>query len=222
MWIELHCHTDASRDCLMRPDKMMETLRRHGVDRLAVTDHNTTAGAVGMQARWPEQVIVGEEIMTTEGELLAYFVKEEVPRDLAPEETIRRLRAQGAVISVAHPFDRLRHGAWREADLARIEPLVDAVEIFNSRCIFAEDNARALQFARAHAKPVTVGSDAHTYWEIGRAVLGIDGALTPEALLAAFARGEARTKLSPPPVHFTSTWAKWTKRLRRRLTGKKG
>jgi len=222
MWIELHCHTDASRDCLMRPATMIEACRRRGLDRLAVTDHNTTAGAMRMQAQWPGVVIVGEEIATTDGELLAYFVKEEVPRGLSPEETIRRLRAQGAVISVAHPFDRLRHGAWQEPDLVRIAPLVDAVEVFNARCIFAEDNARALRFAHDHKMPGSVGSDAHTYGEIGQAALGGDDFGSPQALLRALAGGQARTRLSPVYIHFASTYAKWAKRLRGRLTGKRG
>jgi predicted metal-dependent phosphoesterase TrpH len=222
MLIELHCHSDASGDSLMQPARMIEICRRRGIGRLAVTDHNTLQGALRVKALAPNLVIAGEEIMTTQGELLAYFVKEEIPKGLTPAETIGRLRAQDAVISVAHPFDRLRHGAWTEADLAEVAPLVDAIEVFNARCIFAEDNARALAFARAHGKPGTVGSDAHTYWELGRAALRADGAGDREALLRAFAEGEPLTRLSPLIIHFTSTWAKYWKRLQRRLQPKRG
>ena len=91
----------------------------------------------------PEMVIVGEEVMTTEGELLAWYVRESVPPGLRPEETIQRLRAQGAIISVSHPFDRYRRGAWQEAQLERIVGLVDAIEVYNARCLHAEDNERA-------------------------------------------------------------------------------
>jgi predicted metal-dependent phosphoesterase TrpH len=225
MLIELHCHSDASGDSLMQPARMIATCRQRGIGWLAVTDHNTTRGALAVQALAPDLVMVGEEIMTTQGELLAYFVKEEVPPGLTPTETIARLRAQAAVISVAHPFDRLRHGAWREADLSAILPLVDALEVFNARCIFADDNARALAFARQHGKPGMVGSDAHTYWELGRAALRVDDGAevgTPAALLRAFAAGQRVTRLSPAPIHFTSTWAKYWKRLRRRLQRKRG
>jgi len=222
MLIELHCHSDASGDSLMQPARMIEVCRRRCIGRLAVTDHNTLRGALRVQALAPDLVIAGEEIMTTQGELLAYFVKEEIPKGLTPAETISRLRAQDAVISVAHPFDRLRRGAWLEADLAVVVPQVDALEVFNARCIFAEDNARALAFARAHGKPGMVGSDAHTYWELGRAALRADGADDREALLRAFADGEPLTRLSPPFIHFTSTWAKYWKRLRRRLHPKRG
>src|SRR5262245_25142036 len=109
--VELHSHTYASDDCLMRPADIIRTCARRGIDRLAVTDHNSRAGALEMQALAPGLVIVGEEVMTTQGELLGYFLRECVPAGLSPQETIARLRAQGAAISVSHPFDRLRHGA---------------------------------------------------------------------------------------------------------------
>ena len=216
MLVELHCHTDASKDSLMRPAKMVRLCRQRGIGKVAITDHNTIAGALAMQALAPELVIVGEEIMTTQGELLAYFVKEEVPRGLAPAEAVARLRAQGAIIGIAHPFDRLRNGAWHEADLAAIVPLVDAVEVFNSRCLYAADNERALAFARQHGKPGLVGSDAHSYMELGQAALKADRANTPAELLAALNTGERITRTSPPLIHLTSTFARFYKRLRGR------
>ncbi len=220
MDLELHCHTDASRDSLMRPADLLRVCQRRGIGVVAVTDHNALGGARAAQALAPDRVIVGEEIMTTRGELLAYFVKEEVPRGLSPAETIARLKAQGAVICAAHPFDRVRKGAWELADLMAILPQVDALEVFNARCVFADDNAQALAFAREHAKLGMVGSDAHSLIELGGAVLRLEppagGLLTREALLAAFAAGERVTRLSHPLIHFTSTFAKLWKRLRRR------
>jgi predicted metal-dependent phosphoesterase TrpH len=214
--IELHSHTIASEDCLMRPADIVRTCQRLGLDRLAVTDHNTIRGALALQALAPELVIVGEEIMTTQGELLAYFVREEVPPGLTPADTIARLRAQGCAISVSHPFDRLRKGAWREADLAAIMDLVDAIEVFNARCIYPADNARALAFAQAHAKLGTVGSDAHSHRELGRAVVVVPTAASGTELVAGLASGQRRTRLSSPAIHFTSRFAKTWKRLARR------
>ena len=216
MLIELHCHTDASRDSLMKPDAMVRLCRRRGIGKLAITDHNTIAGALAMQALAPTLVIVGEEIMTTQGELLAYFVREEVPRGLAPVEAVTRLRAQGAVIGVAHPFDRLRNGSWQEPDLAAIVSLVDAIEVFNSRCLYAADNDRALVFARQYGKLGLVGSDAHSSMELGQAAIRADVANTPADLLAALRTGERITRLSSPLIHMTSTFARCYKRLRGR------
>src|SRR5512138_1235009 len=132
---EFHCHTVFSKDSLTPPARLVETCRRKGIER----------------------VIVGEEILTTRGELLAAFVTEEVPPMLTPKETIRRLRAQGAFISVSHPFDAMRTGAWREPDLLAIAPLVDAIEVFNSRCVRPSYNVQAAAFARLHNLAGTVG-----------------------------------------------------------------
>src|SRR5579859_4340428 len=211
--VELHSHTYVSDDCLMRPADIVRTCAQRGIDRLAVTDHNAIAGALEMKALAPELVIVGEEVMTSQGELLGFFLRERVPAGLPPLEAIARLREQGAAISVSHPFDRLLHGAWKEPDLAAIIDLVDAIEVFNSRCIYAEDNARALAFAREHDKLGSVGSDAHSHRELGRAVLKMPMAGSATDLVAGFAAGERVTQLSSPAIHFTSRWAKLRKRL---------
>src|SRR5919106_5843231 len=138
--VEFHCHTVYSKDCLTRPEDLVKTCRRKGLDRVVVTDHNTIAGASAAQAMDPERVIVGEEIMTTRGEILAAFVSEEIPKGLTPQETLRRLKDQGAYISVSHPFDRWRAGGWREEDLLEILPQVDAIEVYNSRCMHPRFN----------------------------------------------------------------------------------
>ena len=103
--VEFHCHTVFSKDSLTSPQKLVDTCRRKGIDRVVVTDHNTIAGARAAQKLDPERVVVGVEIMTTRGEILAAFVKDEIPARLSPQETIKRLREQNAFISVSHPFD---------------------------------------------------------------------------------------------------------------------
>ena len=154
MWnVELHCHTYRSKDSLASPRALLDACRRRRIDRLAVTDHNTLAGALEAAALDPELFIPGEEIMTTEGELLGYFVTEEIPPGLSPEETIDRLRRQGAVISVSHPYDYARQGAWREEVLRPLLPQLDAVETFNARSYSARPNERAAALARAAALP---------------------------------------------------------------------
>jgi hypothetical protein len=212
--MDMHSHTLWSHDCLTRFDKIVALCRRRGIDRIAITDHNTADGALAFKQAAPDMVIVGEEIMTTEGELLAYFVRESVPQGLTPGETIRRLRDQGAVISVAHPFDRLRKGAWREDALLAIADRVDAVEIYNARCIYAEDNARALAFAQAHGLLGTIGSDAHSWPEYGRAFARIRPfADNPEDFLDALRQADYARRLSGAHVHVFSKAAKWSKKL---------
>lgn len=205
--VEFHCHTVFSKDSLTSPRKLVETCRRKGIDRVVVTDHNTIAGALAAQKLDPELVIVGEEILTTRGEILAAFVTEDVPPFLSPGETIRRLKEQGAFISVSHPFDRLRNGAWQEEYLLEILPEVDAIEVFNSRCMNPQFNQLAQEFARRHDVAGTVGSDAHAAFELGRSVLLLDQFEGPDGMRKVIRGGIPKTRLSSPWVHFVSRYA---------------
>ncbi len=211
--VEFHCHTIASKDSLTRPRELVEACRRKGIDRVVVTDHNTIAGARAAQALDPERVIVGEEIFTTRGEILAAFVTEEIPAGLTPQETIRRLRDQGAFISVSHPFDEFREGGWAENDLLEILPHVDAIEVYNSRCLYPRFNIAAKQFAEEHNVAGTVGSDAHAAFEVGRSLLLVEQFEGPEEMRKVIRKGIPQVRWSPPWFHLASRFAVLRKRL---------
>lgn len=205
--LEFHCHTIYSKDCLVRVEKLLETCQRKGIDRIVITDHNNARGAFLAQQLDPERVIVGEEILTQRGELLAAFLQEEVPKGLTPEETINILRDQGAFISVAHPFDRLRSGHWQLDDLLEIAPLVDAIEIFNARSMSPDFNRQAEEFASEHNMLGTVGSDAHAAFELGRAAMLLPDFNDAQSLKSALSEARYETRLSSPFVRFTSRYA---------------
>jgi predicted metal-dependent phosphoesterase TrpH len=209
---ELHCHTCYSKDSLMLPSRLIEVARRRGLQRLAITDHNVFDGALRAAELDPELIIPGEEIMTTSGELLAYYVREHVPPGLAPHKAIEILRQQGAVISVAHPFDAIRAGHWDEAELREILPLVDAVEVFNSRVATDAQNQRAAALAAAAGKPGTAGSDAHTYLEVARATMCLPAFHDAASLRAALVDGQIRGRRSPYWVHLLSRHAAMRKK----------
>lgn len=206
--VEFHCHTCYSKDSLTGIKDLLAACQRKGIDRLAITDHNRIEGARIAQQMEPERVIVGEEIMTSRGELLAFFVREEVPKGLEPEEAIHRLRDQGAFISVSHPFDRARSGAWDLADLEIITPLVDAIETFNARCLDNRTNLAAQAYARSHHLAGTSGSDAHILLEVGVARQAIPLFNSPEELKQVIWQAQPTQALSPFWVHFASTYAK--------------
>jgi predicted metal-dependent phosphoesterase TrpH len=210
--VELHCHTCYSKDSLMLPGRLINVAWRRGLQRLAVTDHNVFDGAQHAVRIDPELVIPGEEIMTTGGELLAYYVVEAVPPGLSPERTIEILRQQGAVISVAHPFDAIRAGHWEEAELRAILPLVDAIEVFNARVAAPGQNRRAAALAAAAGKPGTAGSDAHAYFEVGRTTMRLPDFHDADSLRAALAAGEVQGRRSPYWVHLFSRYAAWRKK----------
>ena len=207
MNLEFHCHTIFSRDSLTTPEKLIKVCQRKGIDRVIITDHNTIAGARAAHSLDPDRVIVGEEIMTTGGEILAACVREEIPPGLTPAETIRRLRDQGAFISVSHPFDRWRNGSWLERDLLEIITQVDAIEVYNSRCMLPGFNRQARRFAEKHALTGTVGSDAHAAFELGQSLMVLEPFQGPDELRNVVRRAVHKVRWSPPWVHFSSRYA---------------
>lgn len=213
--VEFHCHTRFSKDSLTKPEALVDACRKKKIDRVVVTDHNSIEGALVSQRIDPERVIIGEEIMTTKGELLAAFVQEQIPSGLEPFDVIRELRSQGAFISVSHPFDQMRNGHWEEEDLLEIIPFVDAIETFNARCMQARFNVIAQEFALSHNLAGTAGSDAHTAFELGRALLSMPDFSDAAGLRAVIREGVPLVTLSSPWVHFTSRYATWVKKANR-------
>ena len=205
--VDFHCHTSASKDSYTSPEELIESGHSHGIDRLVVTDHNTIDGALISYLLDPEMIIVGEEIMTTKGEILAAFVTKKVPPGLSPQATINRLRDQRAFISISHPFDYWRNGAWKLTDLIEIAPGVDAIEIFNARCMNPLANREARKFALLHNIPGTAGSDAHAANEIGAAKIISSQFANAEELRKVIHEGKVKGRVSPFWVHIISRYA---------------
>ncbi len=209
--VEFHAHTIYSKDSLARLPDLIHAARQRGIDRLIITDHNTIQGGLAAKKLAPDLIIIGEEILTQKGELIAAFVQEEIPAHLPPLEAIARLREQGAFISVSHPMDV--HRGWAGKDLLEIIPFVDAIEVFNSRCTNPFYNTNAMSFAKQHQLAGTVGSDAHVLVELGRATMMLPYFSTAEELRNVISSGKPRVRLSAPWIHLTSTTAKWVKKV---------
>lgn len=210
---EFHCHSYSSKDSLSSPKDLLAVMADRGLARLAITDHNVIGGALEAQALEPEKIIVGEEIMTTRGELLTFFMKEEIRAGLTPEETIHLLRNQNAFISASHPFDSVRSGSWEEADLQAIVPYLDAIEVFNARTMSNEPNKRATAFAEKNNLLGTAGSDAHSLMEVGRAQMKLEPFYDAASLRRSLQTATYTNKRSSPLIHFTSRYAVWRKKL---------
>jgi predicted metal-dependent phosphoesterase TrpH len=211
--VELHCHTYRSPDSLMMPDRILQICRQRGIDLIAITDHNSIAGALEAAAIDPQRVIVGEEIKTTKGELLAFFVREEVPGGLPPLQAIDLLRSQGALISVSHPLDPMRSKTWTEQELRQILPYVDALEVFNARTMLARADRKTLAITAEAGLMKTAGSDAHAYCEIGRATMRLPAFEDVEGMRQALPEAEIVGRRSSPLVHFCSRYATFRKAL---------
>jgi len=187
-FIDLHCHTNASFDSLADPAAVARAAVRRGLTHLAVTDHDRIDGAIRARETAPPEltIIVGEEVKTTDGDLIAVFLREVVPPGSSAVETIAAIREQGGLVGVPHPFDRLRgFGRRSGAELESIAHLVDWVEAYNARVIGGTANEKAALFAREHNLPGVGASDSHTVLEVGVTYSIVDGdPATPEGLLA--------------------------------------
>jgi len=166
MRIDLHIHSKYSDDGVLDPEEIVRVARERDLDGIAITDHNTIRG--GQEAKKYEtkdfKVITGAEIMTDKGEITGLFLSKEV-KSRCFQDAIAEIKAQGGIVVVPHPFDRLRHS--RFCITSEYADLVDAIEGFNSRCVLQRYNTKALEFAAEHNLSVVGGSDAHYANEIG-------------------------------------------------------
>jgi predicted metal-dependent phosphoesterase TrpH len=216
---DFHSHSHYSRDSVINPRTFIDRCLRKGIDCVAVTDHNEIEGAfviekLARESAGPRlKVIIGEEVKTAEGEIIGLFLKEFVPRDLSPEETVRAIHEQGGLAVVPHPYDIFRRSVIKPGALERVKEQVDAIEGFNCRNILQRHDDRAVALAGSVAKPMTVGTDSHSPWELGGAWLEMDDFETPQEFLAALQTGRRAGHRSLPLVHWISTYAKVRWRL---------
>jgi predicted metal-dependent phosphoesterase TrpH len=190
-FVDLHCHTNASFDSLADPLAVVRAARDRGITHLAITDHDRIDGALrAREAAIPGiTILVGEEIKTSGGDLIAVFLEEAVPPGLPPAETIARVRAQGGLVGIPHPFDRYRGSIGKADDAVRaLAGLVDWVETHNARIVGGKGNDLAAAFAIEVGLPGVAVSDAHSVLEVGVAATRLEGdPSTPAGLLAALA-----------------------------------
>ncbi len=211
--VEFHCHTCYSPDCLVKPKALVRHARDLGLDKVVVTDHNTIRGALAAKEIDPDLIIVGEEVLTTAGEFIAFFVREEVPKGLPPEEALARLRDQGAVVAISHPLDTMRGSAMGRENTLRFIDKIDALEVFNARNHHAWMNAEAERLAQEHNLGRFGGSDAHSLWELGRVVTLLPPFHDADSLRASLREATYVGMTSPVWVHGTSTLSKLVKRM---------
>jgi predicted metal-dependent phosphoesterase TrpH len=198
-FLDLHCHTAASFDCLSRPADLVRVAAQRGLTHVAVTDHETIDGALAARDAAPDglNVIVGQEVRTRSGDLIGLFLERPLGPGMSAADTAAAIREQGGLVGVAHPFDRFRaSGGHRAAGEALDELLaaVDYVETWNARVMFGDGNQRAAQMAVERGLPGVAVSDAHTLMEVGVAYTFVDAPVGSAAeLRAALSRADIVT-----------------------------
>ncbi len=211
--MDLHLHTWGSWDCLSDPERVRARLRELGYRRFAITDHDRIEVARRMAERYPGEIIVGEEVKTAERiDVIGLHLTELIPGGTPMHETIDRIRDQGGVAYLPHPYAGGKGGGGKHAD--ELAERVDVVEVFNARMHPGRLNAPAQDLAGRHGRLRGAGSDAHTVGELGGAWIEMpDHPNTAEGLRAALRSATTGGTTAPHWVHLASTWAKVRKKL---------
>lgn len=226
MKVDLHCHTEASPDCNTPLELFPVRCRERGVSVQAITDHNVIWGAQKLREMMEEQaqasgrfltIIVGEEVSTTEGEIIGLFLKEPIGAGLTPEEVVARIKAQGGLVLLPHGFDPLKRWRLRPQALLRIADSIDIVETFNTRISRPRWNRAAVTWAEERGVLMSAGSDAHTLADVGSAWVEVPARPIngPQDLLSALAGGVPVGEWTHPVIAYMyKLWDRTNRRLR--------
>jgi predicted metal-dependent phosphoesterase TrpH len=186
--VDCHLHTVASGDSVLTLEELAERARQAGLDAVFITDHNVTHAAVAAAERdLGVRVIVGEEVRTPEGDMIGLFLTERIPYVLPLAEVIGRIRGQGGLVYVPHPFDLVRSSLGRVLPGLCAAGDVDVIEVFNAKIADQALNERAAALAREFSLPGGAGSDAHDAPGVGAAYLDMPDFDGPASFLAALA-----------------------------------
>ncbi len=177
MRVDLHLHSNYSHDGQSTLDELIQRCAEVGLDRIALTDHNTVEGAQALAELAPDLAIIGEEAKTREGEVIGLFITRRLPPYLRPEEVMDLVHEMGGLTYIPHPLDRHRAN-FRLERIIDLADRIDIIETYNAWCEPAENQA-AGRLATELGKVAATGSDAHAAQELGRSWMEIDDYTTP-------------------------------------------
>ena len=181
MRVDLHLHSDYSHDGQSSLKELIARCAECGLDRIALTDHNTVKGALALAKMAPDLTIVGEEAKTREGEVIGLFINTRLPPYLAPEEVMDLIHGMGGLTYLPHPLDRNR-AHFNAERIVELADRIDIIETYNPWCD-AYANQAATRLAEDLGKVVATGSDSHAAHELGRSWMEIEGYTDPRDFL---------------------------------------
>lgn len=203
--LDMHVHSHYSSDATTPPETLARSWKRNGVLPI-VCDHNSIRGAEATYALIRKDspdvpTILAEEILTSEGEIIGLFLNEEVPAYLSAAETLDIIRDQGAISIVPHPFCTYRSTAIRRDTLMECVGRIDIIEGYNARNVTRQANIMAQRLAEEWLKPVSVGSDAHTPFELCSSYVQIEPFVTPEEMIMNLLTADVVFRKVPSSLH---------------------
>jgi predicted metal-dependent phosphoesterase TrpH len=217
MKADLHIHTCYSPDCNSSLESIIDRCEKLGIDCIAITDHDTIEGALKMREMAPFPVIIGEEVMSLDGEIIGYFLTEEIPGGLPPEEVIHQIKGQGGLVCLPHPFDSFGRFPLRSSKREALLSKVDIIEVFNAHSPFLSSSKQARALVQRNGLLASAGSDAHAPREIGKAYVEMPAFEGPEEFKVALSKGKIFGQKNGVKDHFLTTLGTLTKRMNLRL-----
>ena len=220
---DFHIHNRFSRDSILSEDKFIRVALERGLTHVAVTNHNNVEGAIAVRDRAAAlgvddqlKVILGEEVSTSDGEVVGIFLERTIPRGLTAEQTADEIHAQGGLVSIPHPFDPLRASHIRRLPLEALAAAgkIDMIEVFNSRVTFSRHNQQAADFASRHGIPGIACSDSHSAFEVAMSFNALPAFATAEELRQGLGENEWHGTRSTVLIHLTTRYAVWSNFVR--------
>jgi predicted metal-dependent phosphoesterase TrpH len=182
---DVHVHTKYSGftkyslaqfpESIAEPDMVVKAAIHRGLDVLCITDHNSIVGALKAQkyaAGSPGiEIVIGEEISTSEGEMLGLFLQEKIDPGLGAQETVECIHNQGGIAIAPHPFSPHCPCLGHKVKYLNL----DGIEVFNAIHRVPYSNMLAIRKSVTNGKACTGGSDAHSVEMVGNAYTTFHG-----------------------------------------------
>lgn len=196
--VDLHSHSTTSPDGGITPEQYTELLSDGTLDYIAVTDHNSIDMALRLHKLLGDKIIIGEEIMSMDGEIIGLFLTKKVEPGQSASDTIQAIRAQKGVVYIPHPLETFRKGL-PEKTLNENLAFIDVVEVYNGRAVAQNRGPEATVWARLNHKPTAAASDAHGQKGVGTAYTVLSEKPTRQNLVKLLTTG--RHTMRRPPLH---------------------
>lgn len=186
--IDLHTHSSVSPDGGITADQYADALESNLLDIIAVTDHNRIDFALGLQQQLGDRIIVGEEIMTTGGEIIGLFLKRPIKPGQSPLETVKQIKEQQGLVYIPHPFESVRHGV-HPGVLEELVDYLDVIEVCNGRAFLQNRSAQAVIWAKLNRVIGVASSDAHGLRGLGKTYTQVAELPSQEDLITVLSHG---------------------------------
>ena len=206
---EFHVHTRYSKDSILSFWLIKLMCKIKGINTLVICDHNEVSGSLKYKEKFKKyniEIIVGEEIFTIDGEIIGIGLNKKIEPNLTPKETIKQIKEQNGIVYIPHPYDEKRYKTvLKEEQIKLNKKNIDYIEIHNGRNISKSYDIKQNEIAEKYNLTKIIGSDAHTFFELGRNYILTDNKVTIEELRKKKIKYEFNQKGC---IKFAHSWTK--------------